>query len=480
MEKVLTSHHLILVKKTGAGIRIEGAEAQRARARSAITSSSLGGPHMPDPEKRIVAIGLRLCSRNRTRVRELSDLLYASRATIGNDLGELSKRLPAYRLSLDRRGTGGISLSGSEKNVRDLLFALLVKSEGYGLFKSIVENEGTRLTGALVFPDLSLVDYQVAEIARLIRDSDQGGAFAAMPSDSFLAVLMRAIIAAFRAKAGHPIVLSPEFVTELSDLHYFNEAGLALDSACQTLGIASPELEKRYLQVFLLALHGMDAEDSDTGEAESVASALIAQWGDLLGIDLEQDEELLVGLAGHLSSAIVRFKHGIRMANPMLGDTRRLYPNTLEVVKGSLKDIEQSHGWVVSEDEAAFLALHLAAALERRKEPVRALLVAREGIGAQELLSQKLGREVPEISVCGHLPPSDFETSSLDGYDVVLTTLDMDAAECSLPVILVSPLMEEGGYARVRTLARNLYKQKNDPATHISLKMRQRHNSSSE
>lgn len=70
-------------------------------------------------------------------------------------------------------------------------------------------------------------------------------------------------------------------------------------------------------------------------------------------------ERIYIALTDHIYSAVERYKQGIEFKNGLLWETKRLYREEYEVGKQALLYIEEDTGIKLSEDEAAFIALHI-------------------------------------------------------------------------------------------------------------------------
>jgi len=70
-------------------------------------------------------------------------------------------------------------------------------------------------------------------------------------------------------------------------------------------------------------------------------------------------ERVYIALTDHIYSAVERYKQGIEFKNGLLWETKRLYKEEYEVGKQALTYIKEDTGIMLSEDEAAFIALHI-------------------------------------------------------------------------------------------------------------------------
>lgn len=72
------------------------------------------------------------------------------------------------------------------------------------------------------------------------------------------------------------------------------------------------------------------------------------------------NESALIALSDHIHTAIERAREDIFVKNVLLWDIKRFYPDEYQIGKQALRVIEQKTGVQLPEDEAGFIALHIA------------------------------------------------------------------------------------------------------------------------
>ncbi len=79
-------------------------------------------------------------------------------------------------------------------------------------------------------------------------------------------------------------------------------------------------------------------------------------------LSIEQNTLLYLSLVDHIYAAVKRFRDGIQVKNVMLWDIRRFYKAEYDAGLYALKVVEKYTGIQLWEDEAGFLAFHMAEA----------------------------------------------------------------------------------------------------------------------
>ncbi|MDU5110498.1 MAG: PRD domain-containing protein [Clostridium sp.] len=82
------------------------------------------------------------------------------------------------------------------------------------------------------------------------------------------------------------------------------------------------------------------------------------------------NESIYISLTDHIYNAIDRHKQGIRVTNGLSWETKRLYSEEYEVGIEALEIIKKEFDITLSEDEAAFIALHFVNANLNEEMPI--------------------------------------------------------------------------------------------------------------
>jgi mannitol operon transcriptional antiterminator len=161
---------------------------------------------------------------------------------------------------------------------------------------------------------------------------------------------------------------------------------------------------------------------------------------------LQHDQELIKGLANHLESSIYRLEYGLPIRNPYLSSIRELYPEIYRSAERGKRVIEGELKVSLPPEEVGFLAMYLAAALERLrtvKSLRRPVALVTEGVRATPaLLKARLEYEFPNLDIVQVYSNLDWQTSLESTLDLAISTIQLDHP--TLPVIQVSPFLSKG------------------------------------
>lgn len=457
----LAEQQLTLIKKTGVGIYIEGSMEDKLHILERIGEKNNTVIDY-SPTARKIFIGMQLCAFDNCRIYELSNQLYVSRATIHKDILALDEILATYKIHLHRKNNNGLSMEGKERHIRNFLLELMFRDNGYQLFLKIVRNNDYACDGTLVFPGLEVTDDEIKDFMGCILSSNNSY-INSLTFSSLILVLLRLFVIYLRIQDHHYVNLSSDFLKELQIEPFYDEARALCDRIGNHFRMPFPEIEIRYLQVYLLSLQSSEALNArDKAEAKQLCDLLLHSWSEQLHLPFDQDAKLRVSLYSHMCPAITRFRHGIPNENPMLSDIHTLYAKTFDVTANSIRCIEEHFHCQVSDDEIGYLALHLAASIERMKQPLSTLLIAHGGEGAGNLLKEKINAHIPEVSILSLESFFSIYEKNLNEIDLIITTIELNMTT-SVPIVQINSLLHDYDIQRLRDIVKQYYNIKNDP-----------------
>lgn len=357
---------------------------------------------------------------------ETAERMHVSESTLESDLGRVRARLQGTGLALEREGSV-VRLAGPETAMRRLVGSL-VREEG---------RRGIRDLTALR-TDFPAVDGFRRGLLAGLRDAGWA------PNEYALDdVLLHVAIAVDR--------VSRDRTLERADAATASDALVALVD-----GLVREEFDVRLPPVeleHLARLIGTRAATRTEGPARidvlrGIVERISQDWLVELG-----DDEFLERLALHVDNLAARAAEHSYSRNPLTASIKAAYPLIYDLAVFLASELGRLEGITVNDDEIAYLAMHLGAALERtrsRGDMVRVAVVAPEYHDARELLLERLrgglGDEV-EL-VLGDASALDGPVASVDGADLVVSVLPPRVPHPS--VVAVPPFPTADDVERVR------------------------------
>ncbi|MEH7252831.1 transcription antiterminator [Neobacillus niacini] len=462
LEDWIKEFQLDLDKKTGVGVAILGEENKKLRVLQEIKEKThVVESYSPLDRKCIILMKL-LTDVSKVRIHELSSQLYVSRATIHKDLLEINHWLQEYKIELIRKTNHGLEVKGKEKNFRKAIAALITLQKGHlemaGSFQSRKETEEDTFSVSLS----SLLDNDLPKLKKLVFKGNTLGGLR-FSDESLFSLLILIAICINRISQNKGVILSEEFLEELKSDPEFIEVQAIFNVVGEYFNIKFNQHEIGYLLVHIKGSKtdtSIDQEESQQDESYKVAKQVILYWEKTLSLPLRKDKELLSSLAMHLAPAIIRLKHGLTLNNPILEDIQNVYPNTYEVAKQSAALIKEYLNCHVDESEIGYLTLHLVAAIDRAKKPLRTIIVCHSSIGTSRLLVNKLKMEFNQLEIVDLKTSTSIENVDLRGIDLIITTIPLTITN-TIRILTISPLLKELDIRLLNSIIKKIYSDKN-------------------
>ena len=157
------------------------------------------------------------------------------------------------------------------------------------------------------------------------------------------------------------------------------------------------------------------------------AKSMIKYIEDEIGLNLMEDEKLLIDLSIHLEPAIKRILLGMEIRNPILDEIKKNYFQIFNLSTRASKIIEKEFNIKIPESEIGYIALHIGGAIERMKNQIyRVLVVCPSGIGASRLLSTKLNSKFQNINIVDNVSAMDIKDYDLNKWDFIVSTVPLN------------------------------------------------------
>ncbi|MCP8847918.1 PTS sugar transporter subunit IIA [Latilactobacillus curvatus] len=373
-------------------------------------------------------------------IQQLSNTLYVSRSTVENDLKKVKQKLAQFGLQLAITHTG-LSLIGSEHQKRQATVELISQYWGKRteakelngqlvrhvqlpdnlnqLFEpALIKNILTALTELIEKSTLSFTDYEFQLLAiHLMMPAPTGGSNGAQP------------------------VVTP----------FIAETQLLVQILERRFELTIPDFEQEYLNRHLVTVQSKDTS-VQTIQTELRQSVGLPQLLRQQLAQLAVDEELIQGLAVHLSSALRRLAMGLSINNPYTDEICQNFPQAFDQAVLLKPVLENQYQIQMNEDELAFISLHFEAFFERHSEDARlsVVVVCSSGIGTSQLLGQRLAKtfaqelRITRIIALGELLATPIKES------LVISTIAIKGL--SVPVIEVSPLLNRHDIGIIRQM----------------------------
>jgi len=274
---------------------------------------------------------------------------------------------------------------------------------------------------------------------------------------TFNGLIIHTAISIERLKANKNIVMDKDSLNSLKNKEEYRIAKFIAKKINKELDISLPDSEIGYMCLHILGSKSLKNVDTDNlddllktvdPEIIETASSIIEMSEDILNVSLQNDRKLFTGLILHLRPAVNRLRYGLSLRNPLLENIKKNYPNVFGAAWATSIIFKEKLDLQIKEEEVAYIALHLGAALERRKRTVNLLLVCGSGIGTAQLLASKLQENFVNINISDSISLHSLKNYNLTSIDLIISTVPVKIEE--KPFIQVNPLLLEEDIKKIK------------------------------
>lgn len=436
MEPVITENGGEILAKQGNGYRL----LLRRPVQFAVLAGTPGTEttrktaQTPDSaqERRRYLMQRLLLNGETLQAEETAERLYISTSTLKKELYQLRGMLDEYGLVFDS-GPAGISIHGDETSKRALIMDYFFRSSTFNSIQEYMDHSG-------YFDDIP-----TEQLLRMVLDESRQ--FGIRLSDIMVQnVLLHLALSVKRMQAGlrpEHAVLPPAF--EQSSEYQASSAIFRRLSGMT--GGEYPAEEVSYLALHLSGKGSWATRQPAQGEhLEQEVKTVLSQLAEDDVMQLDEDPQLVSSLLEHLRPMVVRLMRGLPQKNPLTQDILRDQPDLMKVIRKYFGAMPCLRRYDIDDDEWAYLALHIMAALERQKEKrkLQVLVVCATGYGSSQLLKSRLMKHFSDslhiVTETGYYEMSD---DILQGIDLIISSVNIGPVIFGVPFIHVSVFLGE-------------------------------------
>lgn len=457
-----------IIKKPRVGIVLEGLRNKKLELADEIKKSlDFEEPFSPEARKNYILKRL-FMSKGSVTIKELAEELYVSRITIHKDLQSVEKWLNKFNLKLLKKPNYGIEVVGDEENWRNAVASLIVLTKEQKELKEFLYNDYTgRIDYRTLMQLKELFDIDYKQLEKIVSNAESKLKFR-FSDEAFISLVIHVAISIERLKHKKDVKLSKAVLNNLKQKDEYVIAQQMAKEIEEKFNVVLSESEIGYIVLHIIGTKmqqnkiedvNLELEDEESIELAVIMSKEIINIAErALSLDLSNDKQLLNGLILHLRPTINRLKYGLTLRNPLLNDIKENYPEIYGVAWMTSVVFEKYLGKKVAEEEIGYIALHLGAAVERAKKPLKALVVCTTGIGTAQLLAARLEKSFKQIEIKDIVSSVSLHESILNDIDIVISTVPI---EINKPFINISPLLTQNDIKRLDEFIESLTKKSN-------------------
>lgn len=413
-------------------------QADITKARESLSEEGFYSFKLSREERVCFSAVMMICSDDYITLSEIADQLFVSRSTIIQDLEHIKSFFRERHLYVLSHSNKGLLLEGREIDKRNLLIDM-IQSEN-SIFK--VEPIFQHLTQCLS-KNLKIDLEDISMIEKIINEAEHiYGRF--LTDQSFVQLRNYFQLSLYRLRKAHYVEYGDDKNSK------WDMAKGMIDQIQQFIVKEIPDTEIYYVASVLNRMKYIKKTTSNKEivKMQVITRNFIEKISKDIHRNLQGDYIFCENLINHLESTFSTL--GDRFAiNSVVDEVLQRYPEVKQATERNVYVFEEYVGRKLSEEEIAYIVVHICAAIERNKnETVRysVVLVCNGGIGTSQLLLARLEKFF-HLDVIDIIPAHDIENMNMDDVDAVISTISLEGK--GIEYIQVDPLLTDEDCIRV-------------------------------
>lgn len=413
-------------------------QADITKARESLSEEGFYSFKLSREERVCFSAVMMICSDDYITLSEIADQLFVSRSTIIQDLEHIKSFFRERHLYVLSHSNKGLLLEGREIDKRNLLIDM-IQSEN-SIFKA--EPIFQHLTQCLS-KNLKIDLEDISMIEKIINEAEHiYGRF--LTDQSFVQLRNYFQLSLYRLRKAHYVEYGDDKNSK------WDMAKGMIDQIQQFIVKEIPDTEIYYVASVLNRMKYIKKTTSNKEivKMQVITRNFIEKISKDIHRNLQGDYIFYENLINHLESTFSTL--GDRFAiNSVVDEILQRYPEVKQATERNVYVFEEYVGRKLSEEEIAYIVVHICAAIERNKnETVRysVVLVCNGGIGTSQLLLARLEKFF-YLDVIDIIPAHDIENMNMDDVDAVISTISLEGK--GIEYIQVDPLLTDEDCIRV-------------------------------
>ncbi|KXT78507.1 BglG family transcription antiterminator [Streptococcus sp. DD13] len=347
---------------------------------------------------------------------------YISEATVRRDLEEIDRLFLPHSVTVQRLN-GGIRIEGDEETIRNI-------SRNYFLDCQFLSNETVQ--------NLLITNGELEETLHHIRQCLTKFHFTIQDGYRDY-LLLDMLLVKTRSRINKHIKKVKKF--NLSNKRMMEVYLLARE----LLGGLVEEVFEGEIVVLAEALITFGNYEQLYFQSNSpikrITRQLIQGVGDMLGLDLLQDQYLEQMLLNHIPAMIMRLKNRMKIKSVVTEEVKREYSVLYHVIWLSSHVLKDQFLVELTDTEVAFLTIHFEIALEKLGRPMKIYVVCPHNLATSELLMSQVKRLTGYYQHIFKVECDELYRLNFNSYDLLISAVQLD--NVSFPYMHVGSMMSK-------------------------------------
>ncbi len=163
------------------------------------------------------------------------------------------------------------------------------------------------------------------------------------------------------------------------------------------------------------------------------------------------NHDFLIRFSLHLNNMLIRLENNINLRNPQLLSIKNTYPYIYDVSVFIANIITKEKGYILTEDEIAYISLHIGVLIEEQKalkNKVKVLILCPQYYSTHLRLIKKIYTVFEDSILLSGVITSPDELSNFNDYDFIISTIPVNAC-LTVPVIRIFNYFDNKDISRI-------------------------------
>lgn len=381
-------------------------------------------------------LNLLLLENKQVTLDDLSEILYLSKSTISTVIQKIRKNLETFDLYLSYDLDGSIRINGKEFDKRRFIlnYFFVSLSDKHYVDSDLVEFNRDGFSAETIF----------IIVLENCREYD------VQLSDFVLQNLVLHIALAIkRNEKGFTI----DDMTVNAEIDYSKELFVAqkiISKIEELMDIKFSKNEVNYIALHLKSKsNNTQIQDMQKGVDLSLHDQIVSTLNKMQirnELNFSMDQQLVKGIEVHFEPLLTRLKLNIQLKNPLVDEIKEKYSEVFLITKKYFSQLPILQNYIVDDNETAYIALHILAAVERYKQnhKVNVLVICATGLGSAQMLKNRLENTfAANMNIVDVISYYQLNDDTLKGIDLLITTIDISTSFYNVPVVKVSVFLNK-------------------------------------
>lgn len=430
MIKTINTYYPELIQSSNDGYRL----IETTRLHEALQNNS-SAPQTQDERRKQIFKTL-LLAKEEVCLVTLADQLAISPSTLTNEINKLKLDLAEYELHFSIK-KDSISIEGYEKNKKKM-FSKFIYEETKERFLSL---ESMRV----YLPHFDL--YQLRTI--IVDTLDQFHYF--VDEFSILNFVLHVAIILERPediKRDFYQEHYPMFPPHIQDIIEAVSSQIAKQFGCTLSEVECADLSLLLMTRIIKAetfQHDSNLlNDVIPNHVKSLVQTIQSRTLAAYNIDMS-NEAFTFRFSLHIKNLLTRLENHVLLRNPQMSSIKNMYPFIYDISVFISNIIMSATQSVISEDEMAYIALHVGVLIEeiqQKQQKVRAILINPTYFSQEDRFARRIQEAFPQTIIITEVVPSFEAITSHHNDDLILSTIPVHQL-CETKIVLISPFLSQ-------------------------------------